>query len=71
MAISFATGVIKANNPDSLSEFGGNVTLSDMWNVTLSDMWNVTLSDMWKRSFIKYFLPKFCITKLSCSTSVN
>ena len=31
MVISFATGVMKANNPDSLSEFGGNVALPDMW----------------------------------------
>ena len=31
MVISTGTGVLKANNPNSLSEFGGNVTLTNMW----------------------------------------
>ena len=31
MVISIGTGVPKVNNPNSLSEFGGNVILTDMW----------------------------------------
>ena len=31
MVISIETGVLKANNPNSLSELGGNVILSDLW----------------------------------------
>ena len=31
MAISNGTGVLKANNFNSLSKFGGNVVLTDMW----------------------------------------
>ena len=31
MVISIGAGVPKANNPNSLSEFGGNVILTYMW----------------------------------------
>ena len=31
MVTSLGAGVLKANNPNSLSEFGGNVILTDMW----------------------------------------
>ena len=31
MVISIGKGVLKANNPNSLSEFGGHVTLTDDW----------------------------------------
>ena len=31
MVIPIGTGVLKANNPNLLSESGGNVIMADMW----------------------------------------
>ena len=37
MVISIGAGVLKANNHNSLSEFGGNVILTDIWARSVSE----------------------------------
>ena len=39
MVISIGKGVLKANDPNSLSEFGGGITLTDNWARNLWDLW--------------------------------
>ena len=74
IVISIGNGVLKANDPNSLPEFGGWIALTDNWARWVLDLWTGLISNAWQLLIItcqrvnkRANVPKVCqLFNLAC-----